>query len=126
MTIDGDRAQQSPLETTADLLLRMQAGDEQAATRLFHVFAPHLRHWARGRIPGNARGLVDTEDLVEITLTRVFDRIGDIELRGTGAFLAYLRRSLLNNLRNEIRRSMRRPAGNPAGTLPLRAGLHYF
>ncbi len=119
MAADDDPARQSSLESTADLLVQMRGGDEKATGRLFHIFAPILRQWARGRLPQYARGLADTEDLVQITLIRVFDRIEGIELHGPGSFLAYLRRSLLNNLRNEIRRSMRRPAGSPAkGELP--------
>jgi RNA polymerase sigma-70 factor (ECF subfamily) len=73
-------------------------------------------------LPASARGQADTDDLVQLTLIRVSERIEGIEARRPGAFLAYLRRSVLNNMRNEIRRAARRPAGEPpAVELPAEA-----
>jgi RNA polymerase sigma factor (sigma-70 family) len=43
----------------------------------------------------------------------VLGRLHTFESRHPGAFLAYLRRSLLNNLRNEIRHAAHRPQGTP-------------
>ncbi len=106
-------AGQGQLETTAELLTRVRAGDDNALNRLIGIFAPMLRRWACGRMPASARGQADTDDLVQITLIRVSKKIEGIEARQPGAFLAYLRRSLLNNMRNEIRRAGRRPTGEP-------------
>jgi RNA polymerase sigma-70 factor (ECF subfamily) len=69
-----------------------------------------LKRWAHGRLPGSARGMVETDDLVQVTLIRALDHVKEFEPRREGAFLAYLRRILLNALRDEIRRSVRRPA----------------
>jgi RNA polymerase sigma-70 factor (ECF subfamily) len=62
-------------------------------------------------LPSRGRGLADTDDLVQVTLIRAFNRIGEFEPRRPGAFLAYLRQILLNLVREEIRRSGRKPAG---------------
>lgn len=63
-----------------------------------------------GRLPASARDLVDTDDLVQVTLSRVVHHVASFEDRGRGAFHAYLRQSLLNELRNQVRRARRHPA----------------
>jgi RNA polymerase sigma-70 factor (ECF subfamily) len=99
------------LESTAALLALVQAGDVAARERLVARYLPVLRRWGRGRLPAAARGLSDTDDLVQLTLVRALDHVNDFELRREGAFLAYLRRILLNAARDELRRAVRRPAG---------------
>lgn len=42
-------------------------------------------------------------------MLRALDQVGRFEPRREGAFLAYLRRILLNSVRDEIRRARRRP-----------------
>jgi len=105
---DGQRGPDPPLESTAVLLARARKGDSGARERLFARFLPVLRRWAHRRLPSRARGLADTDDLVQVTLGRALARLGDIEPREEGTFLAYLRRILLNAVREEVRRSARR------------------
>jgi RNA polymerase sigma-70 factor (ECF subfamily) len=107
---DG-RGPRRELETTAALLEVAKAGDAAAVERLVKRFLPALRRWAHGRLPNRARGMVDTDDLVQIALVRALHRIDVFEPQGPGAFLAYLRRIVLNSLRDELRRSSRRPNG---------------
>ena len=57
-----------------------------------------------------ARDLADTHDLVQDVMFEAFRRLERFEIRGQGAFIAYLRRALLNRVSNEIRRVSRRPA----------------
>lgn len=97
------------LESTAFLLEQVRQGDAQARERLVARFLPLLRRWAHGRLPGHARSLADTDDLVQVSLLRALDHVDGFEVRREGAFLAYLRRILLNAVRDEIRRSARRP-----------------
>jgi RNA polymerase sigma-70 factor (ECF subfamily) len=104
-----DDPQPPELETTAELLRRVREGQAGATDRLVKRYLPILRRWAHGRLPGHARDLADTDDLVQITLIRALDHIEDFEPRREGAFLAYLRRILLNSLRDEVRRVNRRP-----------------
>jgi RNA polymerase sigma-70 factor (ECF subfamily) len=91
-------------ETTTNLLDRARRGDAEARERLAARFLPRLRRWAHGRLPAHARGPVDTDDLVQVTLMKALDRVGSFESRGEGAFLAYMRQILLNAVRDELRR----------------------
>ncbi len=114
----------SRLESTATLLRRVRDGDLTARERLCALYLPVLRRWAHGQMPHNARDLVDTHDLVQITLMRVLDRVAQFEPRHEGAFLCYLREALLSSIRDEIRRSVRRGGGKRVEldeTLPLPA-----
>lgn len=97
------------LETTSDLLDLVRRGDHSARDRLIGRYLPILTRWARGRLPGYARDLSETDDLVQTTLVRALSHLNEFEVRREGAFLAYLRRGLLNSIRDEIRRSHRRP-----------------
>jgi RNA polymerase sigma-70 factor (ECF subfamily) len=97
-------------ETTERLVGRASSGDADAFERLVGRYLPRLRRLAHGRLPTAARGLVDTDDLVQVTLSRCVRQAGAFEDRGRGAFHAYLRRSLLNELRNQARRARRHPA----------------
>ena len=99
----------SSLESTTVLLARLREGDNAAREQLVARYLPVLKRWAHGRLPGYARDLSDTDDLVQVTLIRALSRVVEFEPCREGAFLAYLRRILLNTVRNEIRRSMRRP-----------------
>ncbi len=98
------------LDATAVLLERVRGGDTAAREALVVRFLPLLRRWGHGRLPPHARGLADTDDLVQVTLMRALDHVDSFEARREGAFLAYLRRILLNALRDEVRRARRRPA----------------
>ena len=97
------------LETTAALLERVRAGDEVALQDLCERYLPVLKRWARGRLPARARGLNETDDLVQVTLIRALAHVKEFESRREGAFLAYLWRILLNAIRDEIRHHSCRP-----------------
>ena len=109
---------QDDIESTASLLARVRAGDEEARARLVVRYRTLLRRWAHGRVPPRARALIDTEDVVQVTLLRALDRVGGFEPRREGAFLAYLRTILLNEIRAALRRVDRGPELGP-----LPAGL---
>ena len=98
-----------PMESTASLLVRVRAGDTVARERLTQRYLPALQRWAHGRVPAGARDLMDTADLVQVTLVRALTRIEEFEPRGEGAFLAYLRAILLNQIRDQARRAARAP-----------------
>jgi RNA polymerase sigma factor (sigma-70 family) len=97
------------METTAALLERFRDGEHAAREQLVARYLPVLRRWAHGRLPQYARALADTDDLVQVTLLRALDHLTNFEPRHEGAFLAYLRRILLNAVRDEIRRAARGP-----------------
>ena len=98
----------TPLTSTVILLDRARSGDDSARNELLARYLPALRCWAHGRLPPGARGLADSEDLVQVTLIGALKHLDKFEDRHEGAFLAYLRRALLNALRMEIRRGRQR------------------
>ena len=93
-----------PLESTKTLILRVRNGDAAARERLVARFLPALQRWAHGRLPAKARGMVETDDVVQVSLMRALSRVEEFDPRRQGAFLAYLHRILLNSIREEIRR----------------------
>jgi RNA polymerase sigma factor (sigma-70 family) len=95
---------------TEQLLLRAGDGDTAALEALYGRYLPRLKRWAAGRLPAAARDLADTHDLVQDTLLQTFRNLHRFEIRGEGAFIAYLRRALLNRISNEVRRITRKPA----------------
>jgi len=106
-------------ETSIDLIHRARAGDGSALNALIERYRPRLVRWAAGRLPPSARGMAETQDLVQETLVQAFRKIGSIEIRGEGALQAYLRQVLLNAIRMEIRRVHRRPiAGELESAIP--------
>jgi RNA polymerase sigma-70 factor (ECF subfamily) len=118
------------VESTRRLLELIRDGDGPARERLFRRYLPVLTRWATGRLPPGARDLVDTNDIVQVTLIRALDRIGEFEHRREGAFLFYLRRALLNQIRDQARRVSRRgelapiPESMPdKGESPLQAAI---
>jgi RNA polymerase sigma-70 factor (ECF subfamily) len=96
------------LESTASLLHRVANNDDAAREHLCRQFMPILTRWAHGRLPYYARDLCETQDLVQLALMRALDQVEEFEALREGAFLAYLRKIMLNNIRMEIRRVTRR------------------
>lgn len=94
-------------DATANLLKRAKNGDQRSIERLFEKCRPHLVAFAHGRLPFYQRNVSDTDDLVQNTLTRALNRLKDFENRRPGAFLAYLRTILVNEIRQEARKTKR-------------------
>jgi RNA polymerase sigma-70 factor (ECF subfamily) len=68
-----------------------------------------LRQWARGRLPGYARDLYATDDLVQEVALSTLQRLSKFEPARQGALPAYLRTAVTNRIRDEIRRAAHRP-----------------
>lgn len=107
----SDRPSPPPLSTTSVLLQRAGDGDEAAAEALIQRYLPILNRWAHGRLSPENRGLVDTVDLVQMTLIKAVRSLDGFRSQQKGAFFAYLRQILLNTLRDEVRKAVRRPRG---------------
>ncbi|MGH9160866.1 MAG: RNA polymerase sigma factor [Vicinamibacteraceae bacterium] len=126
---DDDRRHE--LESTVNLLARLRAGDRSAVEALFRRYLPPLRRWARGRLPPFARGLLETEDVVQDTMIHALGRLKQFEVRHDGALHAYLRQAVMNRIRDEIRRAQRNPlleeldseGHEDEGTSPLEAAI---
>jgi len=97
------------VESTVALIRRIRAGEAGARERLLRRFLPLLQRWAHGRLPRHVRDMQETDDLVQVTLVKALGQLDHFESAGPGAFLAYLRQALLNQVRDEIRRHARRP-----------------
>ena len=106
MTRDG-----SELLRTQDLLREAQQGRRDALEALLARYRPRLERWATGRLPRNARSLLDTGDLVQETLLRALETIGSIGARHPGSFESYVRQAVLNRVRDQVRWARRRGAG---------------
>jgi RNA polymerase sigma factor (sigma-70 family) len=97
-------------ESTVELLERYRQGDRAALDDLLVRCMPPLRRWARGRVPSFARGLMETQDLVQDTVLGALRHLGSIEVRNQGALQAYLRQAVMNRIRDVLRQHQRRPA----------------
>jgi RNA polymerase sigma-70 factor (ECF subfamily) len=91
-------------ETSLSLLARAHRGDGVAIEALMGRYLGRLQRWATGRLPRNARGLLDTDDIVQDALLNTFRRLDNFEPRHDGALMAYLREAVANRIRSELRR----------------------
>ena len=98
-----------PLDSTAELLKQAKGGDRDAVDRLCARYLPMLKRWATGRIPRGARGMLDTDDIVQDTLLQTVKQIERFDYRREGALQAYLRAALRNRLHDELRRVHAKP-----------------
>jgi RNA polymerase sigma factor (sigma-70 family) len=94
---------------TQDLLQRAKNGDHNALGVLMARYRPRLERWATGRLPGYARSLFDTGDLVQEALMKALEALDRIEVRGPGMFQAYVRQTILNRIRDQLRSARTRP-----------------
>jgi RNA polymerase sigma factor (sigma-70 family) len=96
-------------ESSFELIQRAQAGDSAALDRLLARYRPRLQRWARGRLPRQAREMMDTEDVVQDALIGTLKNFNAFEQRGEWALQAYLRRAVTNRIRDVLRRFQVRP-----------------
>jgi RNA polymerase sigma factor (sigma-70 family) len=94
-------------ESSFELVVRGREGDHAALDLLFARYLPRIQRWAHGRLPVAARGAQDTHDLVQNTLTKVFQRIHQFEPRHPGAFQGYVWTTLWNCIRDAARKHRR-------------------
>jgi RNA polymerase sigma-70 factor, ECF subfamily len=97
------------LESTTSLLKRLSSGESVVRDVLISRYLLPLRKWAHGRLPIQARGAMDTDDLVQDTLLKTLRHLDGFVPDGDGAFLAYMRRTLLNHIKDQLRQVRRRP-----------------
>lgn len=112
----ADQAASTDPAATVELVQKAKAGDPDAMDQLFARYEVRLRRWAHGRLPAAARGSLDTQDLVQDTLTRVFKRLHTFEPRHPGAFRDYVWTTLWNAIRDIARSSKRRGTLDPLDT----------
>ena len=120
-SVCGDQVAGNSGSTTSErrLLERARRGSHPAVDVLFERYRSWLRRWARGRLPGRARGAIDTSDVVQETLHRTFAHLTSFKSGQARALRAYLRRAVENRIRDELRRATyRQGIILPDGTVP--------
>src|SRR5262245_21086754 len=90
-----------PLDSTLALVDRARAGDRVAIELIAERYRAALMRFAHGRVPVQARGMLDTQDLVQVALVRTLERLDRIDSTLRGSLLAYLRRAVLNQILDE-------------------------
>src|SRR6185295_7356744 len=78
----------SALAGTLELLEQFRRGDAKARDLLVERSLPQLRKWARG--------LADTQDLVQDAVMRALPKLESFESRHPGALQSYLRQAVQN------------------------------
>lgn len=103
-------------ESSFALVLRAKKDDRDALNELFERYTRRMRIWAHGRLPAYARGPMDTDDLVQDTMYKVVRKLDDFVPLHEGAFLAFVRTTLDNNLKDRLRHVTRRGPEDPIGS----------
>src|SRR5262245_37134299 len=112
-TVQKDPERPVGMTSTVDLLERFKGGDQEAINQLVERSLPPLRRWARGRLPQWARGLAETQDLVQNAVLKALPHLQTFEVRHPGALQAYLRQAIDNHIKDEIRKVKARPTPQP-------------
>ena len=86
------------IDATADLVARIHRGDEAALEILINRYLPSLRRFCHNRLRGQARPMLDTDDIVQDALVSTVRRLPHFVWRTPGALLAYVRRVVLNRI----------------------------
>ena len=107
---DSSKAQGDVAEsTTKSLVRRTQAGDSNAANRLFARLLAAIRRWSHGRLPKGSRDLVETADLAQDVVIGTWRNLDRISLKRPGDLEAYVRQAVRNRIRDQARRVERQP-----------------
>jgi RNA polymerase sigma factor (sigma-70 family) len=96
-------------QSTVELTIRAQAGDQAALEALCLRCLKSLTRYAAGRLPPAARGMVETQDVVLEAVQRGMFRLHEFEVRHPGALVAYMRTILRNLIVDYARTAVRRP-----------------
>jgi RNA polymerase sigma-70 factor, ECF subfamily len=97
----------TPIDSTVDLVDRVQKGDLAAREVLLARHMRALKPIVHHRLPMYVRSMTDTDDVVQEVLVKTVGRLEHFESRNPMAFLAYLRRAVVNRIVDEVRRHVR-------------------
>ena len=101
-------------ETQLALVRAAIGGDDDALAQLLEDAGHSLRAELQSDIGSRYRGLVEADDVLQVTCLEAFLRIRAFDPQRAGAFFAWLRQVSQNNLRDAIReleREKRPPPG---------------
>ena len=118
------------VDSSVELLVKAQSGDDDALNQLIARYLPRLTRWASGKLPAGMRSMLDTNDLVQDAIVNALRHLDTLEIRSEGTLQAYLRRAVNNRIIDLYRRAGRRPRREdfpedaPApGASPLEAAI---
>lgn len=101
-----------------ETIRRAVSGDQAALAELLELHGESLGREIEARIGAQYRGVIDADDILQVTFLEAFLRIRSFVPGDAGAFLAWVRRISENNLRDAIRgleADKRPPAGRQIG-----------
>jgi RNA polymerase sigma factor (sigma-70 family) len=98
------------VDQSVTLLLKAQAGDNDALNDLLARYLPRLQRWASGRLPWGLRTMLETGDLVQDAIINALPHVNKLEIRTERALFFYLQRAVKNRIIDLHKRSRRRPA----------------
>ena len=78
---------------------------ESGAARMLERLLPSISAWAHGRLPGRARGRVETADLVQDATVGALRHLPPDKLDRAGTVRSYILESIRNRIVDEIRRA---------------------
>jgi RNA polymerase sigma-70 factor (ECF subfamily) len=114
---------EAKVDSSVDLLVKAQSGDETALNQLLERYLPRLRRWASGRLPFGLRTMLDTGDLIQDAIVSALPHLRKLEIRSESAFLFYLQRAVKNRIIDLHKRSRRRPVREKIPVDAAAAGL---
>jgi RNA polymerase sigma-70 factor (ECF subfamily) len=96
-------------DSSVELLLKAQSGDNDALNLLLARYLPRLRRWASGRLPWGLRTMLDTGDLVQDAIINALPHLNKLEIRSERALQFYLQQAVKNRIIDLHKRARRRP-----------------
>lgn len=109
-------------EETTVLLRQARAGSAEAVERLYERTAPRLLAFIRLRLGRTLRARLESRDVLQATLLRSFERLGQLEADDPAALMAWLMRIAENEIRDRAD-YFQRQRRDPAREVPLDAAL---
>jgi RNA polymerase sigma-70 factor (ECF subfamily) len=96
-------------DSSVELLLKAQSGDDDALNQLLTRYLPRLKRWASRRLPWGLRTMLDTADLVQDAIVSALPHLNRLEIRTDRALEFYLQRAVKNRIIDLHKRVRRRP-----------------
>ena len=105
-------------DDTTVLLREARAGSAEAVERLYERCGPRLLAFIRLRLGRTLRARLESRDILQATLLRSFERLGQLEADDPAALMAWLMRIAENEIRDRAD-YFQRQRRDPAREVPL-------
>ena len=88
-------------QETNILLIRAKSGSSDAMSQLFERVAPRLLALIRLRMGSSLRNRLESRDILQISMMKAFERLGQLKGGSTNSFMAWLARIADNEIRDQ-------------------------